>query len=69
MMPWLQPAGTIDVTSFYDTSDLKHTLEHLVGPAVSIKNDPSLRQGPLALSRNLIHGKDKPARTLEPVRR
>jgi NTE family protein len=30
MMPWLQPNGTLGATSFYDTSDLKHTLERLV---------------------------------------
>ena len=30
MGPWLQPAGTIEATSFYDTRDLKHTLERLV---------------------------------------
>ena len=30
MMPWLQPGGTLGATSFYDTSDLKHTLERLV---------------------------------------
>src|ERR1700741_4903193 len=28
--PWLQPTGTIEATSFYDTSDLKRTLERLV---------------------------------------
>jgi NTE family protein len=28
--PWLQPAGTIEATSFYHTRDLKQTLEHLV---------------------------------------
>jgi NTE family protein len=28
--PWLQPAGTIEATSFYDTGDLKRTLERLV---------------------------------------
>ena len=28
--PWLQPAGTIEATSFYDISDLKLTPEHLV---------------------------------------
>jgi NTE family protein len=28
--PWLRPAGTIEATSFYDTSDLKRTLERLV---------------------------------------
>jgi NTE family protein len=28
--PWLQAAGTIEATSFYDTRDLKQTLEHLV---------------------------------------
>src|SRR5246127_2744946 len=28
--PWLQPGGTIDATSFYDTKDLKRTLERLV---------------------------------------
>jgi NTE family protein len=28
--PWFQPAGTIEATSFYDTADLKHTLERLV---------------------------------------
>jgi NTE family protein len=30
MMPWLQPGGRLGATSFYDTSDLKHTLERLV---------------------------------------
>ena len=30
MMPWLQPDGTLGATSFYDTGDLKHTLERLV---------------------------------------
>jgi NTE family protein len=29
-VPWLAPAGTIEATSFYDTRDLKHTLERLV---------------------------------------
>jgi NTE family protein len=28
--PWLEPAGTIEATSFYDTADLKRTLERLV---------------------------------------
>jgi NTE family protein len=28
--PWLQPTGTIEATSFYDTRDLKRTLERLV---------------------------------------
>ena len=28
--PWLQPAGTVEATSFYDTGDLKRTLERLV---------------------------------------
>jgi NTE family protein len=28
--PWLQPAGTIEATSVYDTRDLKRTLERLV---------------------------------------
>jgi NTE family protein len=28
--PWLHPAGTIEATSFYDTRDLKRTLERLV---------------------------------------
>jgi NTE family protein len=28
--PWFHPAGTIEATSFYDTSDLKRTLERLV---------------------------------------
>ena len=28
--PWLHPGGTIEATSFYDTKDLKRTLEHLV---------------------------------------
>ena len=28
--PWLQPGGTLAATSFYDTKDLKHTLERLV---------------------------------------
>jgi NTE family protein len=30
VMPWLQPAGTIEATSFYDTRELRHTLERLV---------------------------------------
>jgi len=30
VMPWLQSAGTIEATSFYDTHDLKHTLQRLV---------------------------------------
>ena len=30
VMPWLQPGGALGATSFYDTSDLKHTLERLV---------------------------------------
>ena len=30
MMPWLQPGGTLGATSFYDTKDLKRTLERLV---------------------------------------
>ena len=30
MLPWLQPAGTIEATSFYDTRGLKRTLERLV---------------------------------------
>jgi NTE family protein len=28
--PWLQPAGTIEATSWYDTRDLKGTLERLI---------------------------------------
>ena len=28
--PWFQPQGTIEATSFYDTKDLKRTLERLV---------------------------------------
>jgi NTE family protein len=28
--PWLHPAGTIEATSFYDTRDLKRTLERVV---------------------------------------
>jgi len=30
VMPWLQPAGTIEATSLYDTRDLKRTLQRLV---------------------------------------
>ena len=30
LMPWLQPQGTIEATSFYDTRDLKRTLQELV---------------------------------------
>ena len=30
VIPWLQPAGTIEATSFYDTRYLKRTLERLV---------------------------------------
>jgi NTE family protein len=28
--PWLQPAGTLEATSYYDTADLKRTLERLI---------------------------------------
>lgn len=30
LVPWLQPGGTIEATSFYDSRDLKRTLERLV---------------------------------------
>ena len=30
LTPWLQPVGTIEATSFYDTGDLKRMLERLV---------------------------------------
>jgi NTE family protein len=30
VVPWFHPAGTIEATSFYDTRDLKRTLERLV---------------------------------------
>jgi len=30
LMPWLQPGGTLEATSFYDTKHLKQTLERLV---------------------------------------
>jgi NTE family protein len=30
VVPWLHPAGTIEASSFYDTRDLKRTLERLV---------------------------------------
>jgi NTE family protein len=30
VVPWLQPGGALGATSFYDTSDLKRTLERLV---------------------------------------
>jgi NTE family protein len=30
LMPWLQPGGTFEATSFYDTKSLKSTLERLV---------------------------------------
>jgi NTE family protein len=30
VMAWLQPSGTLEATSFYDTRALKHTLERLV---------------------------------------
>jgi NTE family protein len=30
VVPWLHPGGTIEATSFYDTRDLKRTLERLV---------------------------------------
>jgi NTE family protein len=30
VVPWLHPVGTIEATSFYDTRDLKRTLERLV---------------------------------------
>lgn len=30
VMPWLQPSGTLEATSYYDTAQLKSTLERLV---------------------------------------
>jgi NTE family protein len=30
LMPWLQPGGTLEATSFYDTKSLRSTLERLV---------------------------------------
>ena len=30
LMPWLQPGGTLEATSFYDTKSLRDTLERLV---------------------------------------
>jgi NTE family protein len=30
LSPWLQPSGTLEATSFYDTRELKSTLERLV---------------------------------------
>jgi NTE family protein len=30
LSPWLQPSGTIEATSFYDTAELRRTLERLV---------------------------------------
>ena len=30
LAPWLQPSGTLEATSFYDTRELKRTLERLV---------------------------------------
>src|ERR1700681_3604653 len=30
LMPWLQPGGTLEATSFYDTKSLRQTLERLV---------------------------------------
>ena len=30
LMPWLQPSGTLEATSYYDTAPLKSTLERLV---------------------------------------
>src|SRR5713101_614840 len=30
LSPWLQPSGTLEATSFYDTRELKRTLERLV---------------------------------------
>jgi NTE family protein len=30
VVPWLQPGGSVGATSFYDTKQLKHTLERLV---------------------------------------
>ena len=30
LTPWMQPGGTLEATSFYDTNALKHTLERLV---------------------------------------
>jgi NTE family protein len=30
LMPWLQPGGTLEATSFYDTKSLRGTLERLV---------------------------------------
>jgi NTE family protein len=30
LSPWLQPSGTVEATSFYDTAELRRTLERLV---------------------------------------
>jgi NTE family protein len=30
VVPWLQPAGTIEATGFYDTREFRHTLDRLV---------------------------------------
>ena len=39
--PWLHPAGTIEATSFYDTADLRRTLERLVD--FDLLNDSTTR--------------------------
>jgi NTE family protein len=60
--PWLQPAGTIDATSFYDTSGLKQTLERLVdfdrinaGPARFSAGAVNVRTGNLVYFDTATH--------------
>jgi NTE family protein len=46
--PWLQPAGTIEATSVYDTRDLKRTLERLV-------DFDRLNAGPIRFSAGAVN--------------
>ena len=62
VMPWLQPGGTIEATSFYDTKDLKRTLERLVdfdrlnaGPARFSVGAVNVRTGNFVYFDNTTH--------------
>ena len=54
--PWLQPAGTIEATSFYDISDLKLTPEHLVDLIASMLAQPAWVSAPSMSERAISFG-------------
>jgi NTE family protein len=66
--PWLQPPGTIEATSYYDTTQLKATLESLVDfdRVNSSNTDPRLSLGAVNVrSGNLIYF-DSPRQAIRP---